>query len=156
MDMHPSVRRVHGPALCCRIQDETQHGTPIGRPVSHCQRVDGQRIHQTTSNLRQGVHLTGSQERLDTAGYSDRTDVEFDSAADRSVDASGQVVDQSADGLRRWVFVDDRGSCYSTYLTASSVLIYRSGGECPGGRNAVRWFAHTDGSPESLGWLEAR
>jgi len=117
---------------------------------------NGQRIHQTTSNLRQGVHQTGRHDRLGTAGYTDRTDVEFGTVTDRSVDDSGQVVDQSADGLRRWVFVDDRGSCYSTYLTASSSnLIYRSGGECPGGRNAVRWFAHTDGSPESLGWLEA-
>jgi hypothetical protein len=117
---------------------------------------NGQRIHQTTSNLRQGLHLTGRHDRLGTAGYMDRTDVAFETATDRSVDDSGQVVEQSGDGLRRWVFTDDRGSCYSTDLATSSFgLTYRSGDECPGGRNAVRWFAHTDGSPESLGWLEA-
>ena len=56
--------------------------------------------------MRQGIHQTGSHGRLGTAGYTDRTDVEFDSVAEQSVDDSGQVVDQSADGLRRWNFVD--------------------------------------------------
>lgn len=137
--------------------DNQQFGFPLGAFYRDQDIVlSGQPIHQTTSDMRQGIHQTGSHGRLGTAGYTDRTDVEFDSVADRSVDDSGQVVDQSADGLRRWNFVDSRGSCYSTYMTVSisHALQYSAGADCPGSRNAVHWFAHTDGSPASLGWLE--
>ena len=63
-----------------------------------------------------------------------------------------------AQGARTWNYSDNRGSCYSGAMTSSSSVIpaFQAGAGCPGERNAVRWFAHPDGSPESVGWMEAR
>lgn len=49
---------------------------------------------------------------------------------------------------------DNFGSCYHGELgSQDGTIVNRSlGGPCPGGRNRVRWFAHPDGSPYTLGW----
>lgn len=49
---------------------------------------------------------------------------------------------------------DNFGSCYHGELSArDGTIVDRSlGGPCPDGRNHVRWFAHPDGSPDTLGW----
>lgn len=59
------------------------------------------------------------------------------------------------DSSRRYLFTDTLGSCYSAGLTtANGVLQTRTRGvECPNG-NGIRWFAHPDGSPDSLMWAE--
>jgi hypothetical protein len=51
-------------------------------------------------------------------------------------------------------FYDNLGSCYQSALTAlnGAVATEASGVGCPNGQNAVLWFAHPDGSPDSLGW----
>lgn len=51
-------------------------------------------------------------------------------------------------------YKDNFGSCYSGELSARGGAIVRmvKGTTCPCGRNQVRWFAHPDGSPDSLGW----
>lgn len=55
---------------------------------------------------------------------------------------------------REYLFADAYGGCYSAALaTADRMLVaHARGTECPNGRNALRWFSHPDGSPESLGW----
>lgn len=49
---------------------------------------------------------------------------------------------------------DNFGSCYHGELGASdgAIVHLAKGTTCPGGRNQVRWFAHPDGSPYTLGW----
>jgi hypothetical protein len=51
-------------------------------------------------------------------------------------------------------FGDNQGSCYQSALTAldGAVASEVTGSGCSGGHNHVRWFAHPDGSPDSLGW----
>lgn len=51
-------------------------------------------------------------------------------------------------------FYDTQGSCYQSGLTAlnGAVATQTHGVGCPNGQNAVLWFAHPDGSPDSLGW----
>lgn len=59
------------------------------------------------------------------------------------------------DSARRYLFTDSFGSCYSAGLTTlSGVLQTRTRGtECPNG-NGIRWFAHADGSADSMTWAE--
>lgn len=49
---------------------------------------------------------------------------------------------------------DNFGSCYHGQLASrDDVIIDLSRGDtCPGGRNQVRWYAHPDGTPYTLGW----
>jgi hypothetical protein len=55
---------------------------------------------------------------------------------------------------RRYLFTDNRGSCYSAGLTtANGELQTRTRGtECPNG-NGIRWYAHPDGAPEPTLWM---
>ena len=50
-------------------------------------------------------------------------------------------------------FTDSQGSCYQSAATALDGLVATEarGVDC-GGHNHLRWFAHPDGSPDSLGW----
>lgn len=56
---------------------------------------------------------------------------------------------------REYTFDDNRGSCYQAALTTRGGALDASvtGVGCPKEKNTVRWFAHPDGSPDSLGWL---
>jgi hypothetical protein len=51
-------------------------------------------------------------------------------------------------------FYDNQGSCYQSALTAlnGAVSTEAKGVGCSYGHNRVQWFAHPDGSPDSLGW----
>jgi hypothetical protein len=51
-------------------------------------------------------------------------------------------------------FYDTLSSCYQESLTAlnGAITAETDGTNCPLGQNAVRWFAHPDGSPDGLGW----
>lgn len=51
-------------------------------------------------------------------------------------------------------FSDNFGSCFQASVAAQNGAVASTarGTGCPGGRNQVRWFAHPDGSPDSLGW----
>jgi hypothetical protein len=51
-------------------------------------------------------------------------------------------------------FTDNQGSCYQAALTAldGAVATEARGVGCPNGHNRLRWYAHPDGSPDSLGW----
>jgi hypothetical protein len=58
---------------------------------------------------------------------------------------------------RDYLFTDNRGGCYSAGLTTDfGELSTRTRGDaCPGGINALRWYSHPDGSPDSMGWAPA-
>ncbi|UHQ18581.1 hypothetical protein LVB87_10240 [Lysobacter sp. KIS68-7] len=58
---------------------------------------------------------------------------------------------------RDYLFTDNRGGCYSAGLTTEvGELQTRTRGDaCPGGINALRWYSHPDGSPDSMGWAPA-
>ncbi len=57
-------------------------------------------------------------------------------------------------GQAQYRFRDNQGSCYQSALTTfnGAVATQTHGVGC-GGTNHVRWFAHPDGSPDSLGWM---
>ena len=58
-------------------------------------------------------------------------------------------------GQAQYVFGDSRGSCYQSAVTTlnGAIATETSGASCPDGQNNVRWYAHPDGSPDSLGWM---
>ncbi|UGB36856.1 peptide-N4-asparagine amidase [Frateuria soli] len=51
-------------------------------------------------------------------------------------------------------YTDNFGSCYRADITTlnGGVQSFTHGTGCPGNSNYVRWFAHPDGSANSLGW----
>jgi hypothetical protein len=55
---------------------------------------------------------------------------------------------------RTYRFDDTFGSCYRATLTTDILeLASRTRGVgCPNDHNALRWYAHADGSPDDLGW----
>lgn len=58
-------------------------------------------------------------------------------------------------GQAQYQFTDNRGSCYQSALTTlnGAIASETSGACCANGQNTVRWYAHPDGSPDSLGWM---
>ena len=63
--------------------------------------------------------------------------------------------DESSKGQAQYVFRDNRGSCYQAAITTlnGAIATETSGACCADGQNHVRWYAHPDGSPDSLGWM---
>jgi hypothetical protein len=108
------------------------------------------RIHQArgkrTSQLRRG-----------TPWYrTSLTDI-FDGSHDYFSPGLGGVGDTHWWSRRSYLFTDNRTGCYSAGLTtANRMQTGRTRGEaCPNGRNALRWYSHPDGSPDSMGWAPA-
>lgn len=58
-------------------------------------------------------------------------------------------------GQAQYVFRDNRGSCYQSAVTTlnGAIATETSGACCADDQNHVRWYAHPDGSPDSLGWM---
>lgn len=77
--------------------------------------------------------------------------VREDFLSSRDFDSSGSSNWQAQAHYR---FNDNQGSCYQSALTAlnGAVATEAKGVGCPNGQNHVRWYAHPDGSPDSLGW----
>jgi hypothetical protein len=109
-------------------------------------------------DIHQGLHLRGVHDRVGEPQFRDATNAIFDSDFEADYDSAGYGTVLRAQGARTWTYTDNRGSCYSGAMTSSNYVIpsFEAGSGCPGERNAVRWFAHPDGSPESVGWMEAR
>jgi hypothetical protein len=98
----------------------------------------------------------GTHYRLGSSGRYDSTlaDV-YDASHDwREATEATPEADYNWSSTRRYLFTDNRGSCYSAGLTtANGELQTRTrGSECAGRRNGIRWFAHPDGAPEALLW----
>ncbi|MGN2251366.1 peptide-N4-asparagine amidase [Frateuria sp. GZRe14] len=69
----------------------------------------------------------------------------------RDLDAGTDDAWQSTVERRFW---DNQGSCRYAFLATSGGHLVSTvqGSGCPNQVNTVRWFAHPDGSPDSLGW----
>lgn len=111
---------------------------------------------QTWTDLRQGLHLRGVHDRQGKPQFRSTTRARFDHS-DMISYVDGQFVDSSSDTAKIWDYTDNHDSCYSAdwaWISGMNTVLYDAGARCPGGRNQVRWFAHPDGSPDGLGWLE--
>jgi hypothetical protein len=66
----------------------------------------------------------------------------------------GEQTDPSWESSTLRNYRDNFGSCYHGEVAAQDGVIVRlsKGDTCPDGRNRVRWFAHPDGTPYTLGW----
>ena len=105
-------------------------------------------VHQARG--QRGTHYRlGSSGRYDSA----LADV-FDASHDwRDATTTTPEADYNWASTRRYLFTDNRGSCYSAGLTTTSgeLQTRARGTECVGG-NGIRWYAHPDGAPEALLW----
>ena len=113
---------------------------------------EGDRAALSTASvsLRQQRKLSGWHDRAGIPRY--RTSLEdlFAARHARNVDTG---TDSAWDSKRSYLFKDTAGSCYSAALATANGVLGSStrGAACTGG-NVLRWFAHADGSPDSLGW----
>ena len=85
------------------------------------------------------------------APYTSRVREDFSSSRTHDLE-TGQ--DSNWQSQAQYTFDDSLGSCYQSALTTSNgaVATEGQGVGCPNGQNHVRWRAHPDGSPDSLGW----
>ena len=104
--------------------------------------------------VHQGRVLRTSQFRRGTARYSTSLTDLFDATRDYLSPDLGGTGSTNWASSRDYLFTDNRGGCYDAGLTTvSAVLDTRTRGDaCPGGINALRWFSHPDGSPDSMNW----
>lgn len=104
------------------------------------------------ASAHQARAIRASHRRPDMARYETRLVDVFDGSHAWRATTNAHT---NWDSERRYLFTDTFGSCYSAGLTtANGVLQTRvRGTECPNG-NGIRWFAHPDGSPDSLTWAE--
>jgi hypothetical protein len=98
--------------------------------------------------VRQERRLARSNYRPGVARYSTTLDDLFTGSHARVAGT-----DSNWRSARRYLFKDNAGSCYSAALNTANGAVTTStlGAACEGG-NVLRWFAHADGSPDSLGW----
>lgn len=103
--------------------------------------------------LRQSRDVDAWHERAGMPRYSVKLRDTFSAGHARDFIAG---TDSGWGSKRGYLFKDSAGSCYSASLgTLGGVLASSSlGASCAGG-NALRWFAHADGSADGLGWAPA-
>jgi len=135
------------------LHDFTYHSTPLRVSDFTAFPVADPSDQDVNRTIHLGLRVQGHHERPGIAPYSTGLASDYDSSAESFVDSGG--FDSFRWRARQtWLYSDNRGSCYSDKLTAEdwAVTDYQSGVGCPGGVDNVRWIAHPDGSPDSLGW----
>ena len=111
----------------------------------------------SSDNIQMDVHqarsLRTSQYHRGTPRYDTKVADVFDATHHWLADTG----DTQWSSSRAYLFTDNRGGCYSAGLTTDfGELSTRTRGDaCPGGINALRWYSHPDGSPDSMGWAPA-
>jgi hypothetical protein len=111
----------------------------------------------SSDNIQMDVHqarsVRTSQYHRGTPRYDTRVSDVFDATHHWIPDTGATQWSSSRD----YLFTDNRGGCYSAGLTTDfGELSTRTRGDaCPGGVNALRWYSHPDGSPDSMGWAPA-
>jgi len=112
---------------------------PENIPTSESALVE-QHWNLDTTHLRNGF-----------APYTSRVRESFISSRTRNLETQQ---DSDWQSQAQYVFDDSLASCYQSALTTSNgaVATEDRGVGCPNGQNHVRWRAHPDGSPDSLGW----
>lgn len=101
-------------------------------------------------SVEQHRNLDAADQKAGFGLYSSGVREGFVSSRTRDIWANLDSNWQAQAGYR---FYDNQGSCYQSALSAlnGAVATDARGVGC-GGTNHVRWFAHPDGSPDSLGW----
>jgi hypothetical protein len=150
-------------------------GTLLGADVEHVSYPLAYRYHMATNAreadgwyiaLRNGT-VTATQGRVESADhyrpgrrhYTTRMVDYFAGTRTHAYDSWGALLrGPSRDSNWRSVavhrFTDNFGGCYTAAVGALNGAVWATsrGIGCPDERNSVRWFAHPDGSPDSLGW----
>jgi hypothetical protein len=150
-------RRMHGTTL---LSEDREHASV---PLTIEYHFSGVRAYSPDESLPLAIprafDFTAHQARLIRTSHYRRGMPRYDTDLADSFNASRSRrwpagTDSNWDSTRRYLFTDSAGSCYSAALTTlSGVLQTRTRGTaCPDGTNAVRWYAHTDGSPDAIGW----
>lgn len=107
-------------------------------------------FHRTNITVRQHRVVDGDHYKPGFGHYTTHAGARFFS----TVKGGDEQTDPRWESFTTRSYRDNFGSCYVGELDSrGGTVIGRSlGTACPDGRNRVRWFAHPDGSPESLGW----
>lgn len=103
---------------------------------------------QAGATVEQHRNLDASYQKAGFGLYSSRVRDSFNASRSWRPD-----VDFDWYGQAQYRFNDNQGSCYESALTTfnGAVASEAHGAGC-GGHNHVRWYAHPDGSADSLGW----
>jgi hypothetical protein len=103
--------------------------------------------------FRQDVHQRGVHDRSNVAQFRTQHDETWNARMFTTADV-GEFNPWTWSAAQTFRYVDNRGSCFSDALSTNEweIVDYDSGVGCAGGTNSVRWFAHPDGSADSLGW----
>jgi len=121
--------------------------------------TDGEQSGISADHINMDVHqarsVRTSQFHRGTARYDTRISDIFDGT--RHWLGEPTRAETQWNSSRDYLFTDNRGGCYSAGLTTDfGELSTRTRGDaCPGGINALRWYSHPDGSPDSMGWAPA-
>jgi hypothetical protein len=104
-----------------------------------------------SASVEQHWNLDTSHLRNGFAPYTSRVRESFISSRTRDLQTQQ---DSNWQSQAQYLFNDSTGSCYQSALTTldGAVATEDRGVGCPNGQNHVRWRAHPDGSPDSLGW----
>jgi len=103
-----------------------------------------------SATVEQHRNLDASYQRRGFGTYTSRVRESFN--ASRTHDILARQ-DSNWQGQAQYRFTDSQGSCYQSAMTALDGLVAtQARGVGCGGHNHLRWFAHPDGSPDSLGW----
>lgn len=104
-----------------------------------------------SASVEQHWNLDTSHLRNGFAPYTSRVRESFISSRTRDLQTQQ---DSNWQSQAQYRFNDSPGSCYQSALTTldGAVATEDRGVGCPNGQNHVRWRAHPDGSPDSLGW----
>jgi hypothetical protein len=107
---------------------------------------------KVSMGAHQGRFLNSDHYRAGLVRYVTDLDDVFDGSRARDFVSGGP--DTNWKSFRAYGFGDNLGSCYEDALTAVDGITTAQvhGVGCPHSLNRVRWFAHPDGSPDSLGW----
>lgn len=106
---------------------------------------------QASASVAQHRNLDASYQKGGFGLYTSRVRDSF--TASRAIDYTTST-DINWQSQAQYRFTDNQGSCYQAALTSlnGAVATEAHGVGCPDGHNRLRWYAHPDGSPDSLGW----
>ncbi|HET6807113.1 MAG TPA: peptide-N4-asparagine amidase [Frateuria sp.] len=146
-------RRAIGTRLISWDRTSTSYPLQMAyRLAAHVQTGDGWNIDFTRTNvsIAQSRVIDGDHYKPGFGHYTTHAGARFYSVRKGGADQTDPRWESST--LRN--YRDNFGSCYHGEVAARDDAIVRlsRGDTCPGGRNQVRWFAHPDGSPDTLGW----
>jgi hypothetical protein len=156
------MRRIRGTTLLSEDKDYTTYPLTIdfaaGGTVRWFESLPGPGADHFDLDVHQARAMRASHYRPGRTRYETRLADVFDGSNHwRSATETDPGGTFDWNSVRRYLFTDNRGNCYSAGLTTENgeLQTRTRGTECPNGRNAVRWYAHPDGAPEPMLWTAA-